>query len=166
MRKSCLAIAVALSLSSCMAVAGTVSFQGELTSNSCVMTVNGAADAVVLLPTVLTSALATAGQVADKTSFEVSLSYCSTATPQIKLLANNINATSGSFGGNANVKLQLLTTLNQVVKFTSAGAVLVPSKLVNNAETSPLFIQYYTETTSTKTPGAITGSLQYAVAYP
>ncbi|MDF0604221.1 type 1 fimbrial protein [Neisseriaceae bacterium TC5R-5] len=167
MKKLLLAIATAaLSITSVTTLANNINFQGELTTNSCSLTFNGSTDPVILLPTVATTALAKAGDVTGKTRFSLGVTAClGPTTPYIRFIGNNISTASGTFGGDANVKLQLLGVNGAAAKFSADGAYFTLPPLTNGSGSGTLYVQYYAETTSTKTAGAITGNLQYAITY-
>src|SRR6516225_7232631 len=67
------------------ASANTINFQGEVTTQTCAVTVNGnAANPTVLLPTVSTADLSATGSVAGLTSFTIGVTGCTaqaSATP-------------------------------------------------------------------------------------
>ena len=72
------AIAVAAAMPAVSQAAdGTITFTGQITSQTCTISGNGAGkNLTVTLPTVSTSALATAGTTAGRTPFNIALSNC------------------------------------------------------------------------------------------
>ncbi|KEY56959.1 fimbrial protein [Serratia sp. DD3] len=82
MKKLAIAVSLATVLGSvnlAQAVStGTITFNGELTANTCDVSVNGqGANATVVLPTVGTNQLTAAGQTAGRTNFNMALTNCS-----------------------------------------------------------------------------------------
>lgn len=80
MKKTTLALTLALAIpgiQSAMANNGTITFNGEVTANTCNVSVDGGnASNTVKLPTVSEASLATAGKTAGRTNFNMSLSGC------------------------------------------------------------------------------------------
>lgn len=81
----------------------TVSFQGEVTSETCTVTVNGnSVKPIVLLPSVNVSALGAAGKTAGQATFDIGVSGCTgdakTATTISSVFAGNSVSTIGNLG--------------------------------------------------------------------
>ncbi|TKC89353.1 type 1 fimbrial protein [Trinickia terrae] len=76
---------------------GTVTFNGELTSNTCTIDA-GDVDKVVTLPTVSTSSLTAAGQTAGATMFSISVSGCSADVTQVAAHFETTNLDQASRG--------------------------------------------------------------------
>ena len=94
----------------------TISFQGEVTDETCSLTVNGNDTApIILLPTVSTSDLSASGDVAGATTFEMGLSGCTGSTTDSTTIstvfAGNLvettNGTLGNTGTAENVTVQM-----------------------------------------------------------
>lgn len=156
--------------------ANTIKFQGEVTDQTCSVTINGnASTPTVLLPTVPTSALSAAGDTAGLTSFSIGVSGCTPmATAQsIKTVFVGNQVTSagnlGNTGTATNVALQLLDPATPSASFNlgnSAGYAATGLTL-GASETSASYdyaVRYITET-GHATPGSVLGSVQYAVSY-
>ncbi|HGK4757433.1 fimbrial protein [Enterobacter cloacae] len=176
MKKRIIAMGVVFGLSLAASVFAasdnTITFQGEVTDQTCAVTVNGnAASPVVLLPTVSIgdfSNLTTAGA----TTFEVGVSGC---TPDTKgdvkvstVFVGNLVTNSGNLGNTgtaSNVEIQILDTAGKIIDFTSNFNGDGDLTLTSGAtSTSANYIaQYYI--TGTPTTGSVTSSLQYAVTY-
>ncbi|MDF0604606.1 type 1 fimbrial protein [Neisseriaceae bacterium TC5R-5] len=173
MKKSFLAVmCAALSVSSFATLANTINFQGELTTASCAVAINGATDPVVLLPTVPTSQLSAATNKAGKTDFTIAVTGCSaTPAPKIRFVSSNFS-TAGNLVDPAKptnpVKLQLLDTAGTAMALTS-GSFTTPTVTLTGtgsamSYTGKYSVQYIAEATGAAA-GAINGSVQYALAY-
>ncbi|MGC6389849.1 fimbrial protein [Ewingella sp. S1.OA.A_B6] len=155
----------------------TVTFQGEVTSETCSVTINGnSAKPIVLLPTVKASALATAGSVAGQTTFDVGVSGCTGSTtvptPVSSVFVGNNITTEGNLGNLAatdaatNVDIQILDTASKAIDFNArafngAGDLTVAAK--ESAATATYTAQYYA--TAAAKAGAVESTMQYAVSY-
>jgi len=74
--------ASAFAASAAQASDGTVTINGQVVAQTCVIDINGqGANPTVTLPTVQTSALPSVGKVAGRTGFTMSLSGCATTAP-------------------------------------------------------------------------------------
>ncbi|MDF0604605.1 type 1 fimbrial protein [Neisseriaceae bacterium TC5R-5] len=174
MKKSFLTVVFAtLSVSSFAIFANTINFQGELTTNSCAVAINGAADPVVLLPSVPTAQLSAANNKAGKTDFTIAVTGCvATPAPKIRFVASNFS-TAGNLVDPAKptnpVKLQLLDTAGTAIAltggiYTTPTAITLTGTPPNAAYTGTYGVQYFAETTGAAA-GAINGSVQYSLAY-
>ncbi|WP_413283749.1 fimbrial protein [Vibrio sp. MA40-2] len=175
MKKSNLALLSAvtiLSTSVLAAQANVITFQGEVTDQTCVVDVNGEeANPVVLLPTVSTSDLAADGNVAGTTEFNISVSGCTAgATGDIStVFVGNQVTTAGNLGntGSAtNVDIQILDTASSAIDFTSdfngVGDLNLADATATEA-TATYKAQYYA--TGLSAAGTVNASLQYAISY-
>jgi major type 1 subunit fimbrin (pilin) len=169
-------IAVALALLPVFSFAGnTINFQGEVSSQTCSVNINGntsAAAPVVLLPTVPATLLATAGDVAGATPFNIGVSGCTAGASALTIktifIGNNVNGSGrlGNMGTAGQVSLRLVdptapgTPLDLTGGAGNAGLVLG----ANQTSASYNFqVEYYAE--GTATPGSVIGSVQYALSY-
>jgi len=149
----------------------TITFQGEVTDQTCAVTVNGNdVSPVVLLPTVSTSDFSSS-TTAGATTFEVGVSGCATETADRTLstvfIGNQIT-TSGNLGNTGtakNVEIQILDKARAVIDFTSNftgnGDLMLTAG--ETSASAGYTAQYYT--TGTPTVGDVSASLQYAVSY-
>ncbi|WP_265462696.1 fimbrial protein [Aeromonas salmonicida] len=168
----------ALMISSTVMAAGpnTITFQGEVTSQTCEVTVNGnASNPVVLLPTVSTTVLTAAGSTAGETTFKLGVTGCDgTATNSNTKFVGNLVDADGNLGNATgtgyatNVALQLLTSsggtainLNDETSSTVPGVVLADGETEGSVEYA---VQYYSNV-GAATAGSVIGSVQYAVVY-
>lgn len=154
----------------------TVTFQGEVTSETCSVTINGnSAKPIVLLPTVNASALAASGSVAGQATFDVGVTGCTgnaaTATTINSVFAGNSVSTAGNLSNVAatnaatNVEVQILDTASKVIDFTSGftGAGDLSLKAGEKSASATYTAQYYA--TGVATAGAVEATMQYAVSY-
>lgn len=177
MNKKIIAMGVILGLSSATSVFAasdnTITFQGEVTDQTCAVTVNGnAASPVVLLPTVSTGDFSGSTTTVGATTFEIGVSNCTPdTTGDVKIstvFVGNQVTSSGNLGNTGtaeNVEIQILDTNDQVIDFTSnfnGGGDLSLVGGVDSASAN-YTAQYYA--TVTPTAGSVTASLQYAVTY-
>jgi major type 1 subunit fimbrin (pilin) len=177
MKKPLLAVAIAAAPVLAFAASNnTINFQGEVTAQTCEVTINGnTGNATVLLPTVPTSALANPNDTAGLTTFTVALSGCSPSadTQDINtvLVGNQVTAAGnlGNTGSATHVQLQLLDPasssgpfkLSSVEGFQAPGLRLGPSQ---TAASHDFAVQYVTEE-GVATAGSVLGSVQYAISY-
>ncbi|AGO56778.1 fimbrial protein [Serratia plymuthica] len=154
----------------------TVSFQGEVTSETCTVTVNGnSVKPIVLLPSVNVSALGAAGKTAGQATFDIGVSGCTgdakTATTISSVFAGNSVSTIGNLGNVAtanaakNVEVQILDTKSQPINFSSAFKANGDLSLAAGATSSSATYtaQYYA--TGVATAGAVASTMQYSVSY-
>ncbi|MEI2265569.1 fimbrial protein [Erwinia sp. CGal63] len=95
---------------------GTITFNGDLNANTCdVVVADQAADATVTLPSVGTSSLTTAGQVAGETKFEMALTNCTGSLTTVSAFFENGDTVDSNgrllnkaTAGAENVVLQLI----------------------------------------------------------
>ncbi|AJJ11475.1 putative fimbrial protein [Yersinia rohdei] len=175
MNKITLAIAL-FSASTTIAMAAsnnTITFQGEVTAQTCSVSVNGVdANPMVLLPTVSSSDLDASGKTAGKTTFTLGVTGCASSAADIDIktvfVANQVT-TSGNLGNTGtatNVELQLLkdatttTGINLNSNVAQDGIVL---KAGDTSAEHDFAVQYYA--TGQAGPGSVIGSVQYAVSY-
>lgn len=176
LNKACLSLFICGALSAGSAYSAsdnTINFQGEVSDETCSVTVNGnAASPVILMPTVSKSDLTTSGATAGLTAFTVGLSGCtgdSTASTKIStvFIGNNVSSSGNliNSGTAQNVEVQLLDTKDAVIDLTSGfngsgDLTLEPGATETSADYSA---QYYS--TGGTTAGTVAASLQYAVTY-
>lgn len=158
------------------AVDGTITFNGEVTDKTCTIVTPQGTDFTVTLPTVSSSTLAAAGQVAGRTPFSINLSDCNPgqvatyfepgATVDLGTgRLNNVATTAAA----TQVQLQLLGDNNVFLPVVSAGAGSAQANsqwvTVNAGGSADLnyFVEYYA--TGPSTPGEVTSSVKYTVIY-
>ncbi|MBD9634546.1 fimbrial protein [Pseudomonas sp. PDM19] len=156
---------------------GTINFNGELTSQTCTIAVDGVVTptvATVTLPTISTALLTAAGQVQGKTGFNIQLTNCvGTATTAAAFFnsGSTVDPVSGNLknmtGSASNVQLQLVDGQGGAV--IQAGNVNQKTNTTRNtidasgAANMPYAIQYFA--TGTTTPGTVVSSVTYNIDY-
>lgn len=156
----------------------TIMFQGEVTSETCSVTVNGnTAKPLVLLPTVSVSDLAASGQVTGETTFNIGVTGCNgnaTAETTVSTVfaGNNISAKgnlanlAASTEAATNVEIQILDTKGAAIDFNKGvfnGAGDLKLTAGKTEASATYTAQYYA--TGVSTAGAVESSMQYAVSY-
>ncbi|EPG4210368.1 fimbrial protein [Klebsiella michiganensis] len=175
MNKKIIALSVFVGLSSAVsafaASDNTITFQGEVTDQTCAVTVNGnAVSPVVLLPTVSISDFASS-TTAGATNFEVGVSGCAVETTDREIstvFVGNQVTTSGNLGNTGSagdVEIQILDTAGTVIDFTSyfTGDADLTLTAGETSASANYTAQYYSA--GTPTAGDVTASLQYTVTY-
>ena len=155
---------------------GTITINGALKSPTCDAKINnGAANGTVTLPSVTTSALASAAQVAGKTPFSLNLTGCDPAGsvhPYFQSNQATVSATSGRLLNTATlapaafVELQLLNANDGVVNLSGGAAAqnAGESKVdATGAATLNFSIEYYA--VQQTTAGAVSSTLTYVINY-
>ncbi|HTH60136.1 MAG TPA: fimbrial protein [Paraburkholderia sp.] len=178
MKKHILAVTIAALPALALAAPSdnTINFQGEVTDQTCQVTINGnTGNATVLLPTVTSAALNTMGQIAGRTRFTVGLSDCMAPTfnqTVDTVFIGNQTTPSGNLantGSATNVELQLLDPNSPTSPFvlSNVNGVKAPGLIIEQGSTSASYdfaVQYVTEEGGAM-PGSVLGSVQYAVVY-
>ncbi|MEZ6878808.1 fimbrial protein [Enterobacter sp. KBR-315C3_2022] len=152
----------------------TISFQGEVTDQTCSLTVNGNETApIILLPTVAATSLAASGDVAGATTFDMGVTGCTSATSSTTIstvfVGNLVDTTNegtlGNSGTAKNVNIQILdssdTAIDLSSTYTASGDLTLATG--DTAATSTYTAQYYA--TGAATAGTVAASLQYAISY-
>ncbi|MGL5389760.1 MAG: fimbrial protein [Serratia sp. (in: enterobacteria)] len=155
---------------------GTITFNGELTANTCDVIVDGqAADATVVLPTVSINQLQAATRTAGDTGFVMALNNCSgtlqTASAFFEAGAS-VDAVTGRLknlsGGATNVSLQLLdgsSPTQDVIKAGSQDQVnnTTYKDVTGGSATLPYIVRYYAEDATTA--GTVVSNVVYSIQY-
>ncbi|MBL5826806.1 fimbrial protein [Serratia fonticola] len=155
---------------------GTITFNGELTANTCDVVVDGQqADATVILPTVSTSQLQTATRTAGDTGFVMALSNCAgtleTASAFFQAGAS-VDAVTGRLlnttGGATNVSLQLLDASSPTQAVIKAGSqdqvtAMTYQDVTGGSATLPYIVRYYAEAATTA--GTVVSNVVYSIQY-
>lgn len=154
----------------------TITFQGDVTTETCSVTINGnSAKPLVLLPSVNASTLAESGKTSGKATFDIGVSGCTgskDATTKVSsVFAGNNVATTGDLGNVAttdaatNVNIQILDTKEKAINFSSPfkadGDLTLDAG--KSAATATYTAQYVA--TGKATAGAVESTMQYAVSY-
>ncbi|WP_174848103.1 fimbrial protein [Yersinia artesiana] len=151
----------------------TITFQGEVTAQTCSVTVNGLdANPMVLLPTVSSGDLNASGKTAGKTTFTLGVSGCATGASDIDIktvFVGNQVTTAGNLkntGTAANVELQLLKDATTTTGIDLNSGVAQDGIVLKAGDTSAehdFAVQYFA--TGQAGPGSVIASVQYAVSY-
>jgi major type 1 subunit fimbrin (pilin) len=177
--KKHLAILLLVSPSLVLAAGSTINFRGQVNSQTCQVMVDGAANPVVLLPTVATGDLAAAGTSAGETPFVVSVSGCTASAvdkPKDKLKIKTQFLASAATSGNnipnlgtaKNVALQLRKSVGgDPISLVGGSAVSVEGLEVAAGSTSAshTFAVRYVAEGGAAEAGSVIGSVQYALDY-
>lgn len=155
---------------------GRINFTGELTAQTCTVTVNeqtSPAEATVTLPKVSTGNLSAAGQVAAQTAFNISLSNCSPSTGSVAAFFEAgaaVDPVSGNLrntGTAGSVQLQLVDGQNgNAIKAGDSAQTTSTSRIPLQADGSALLpygVRYYA--TGASTPGTVLGFVTYSINY-
>ncbi|CAM4097602.1 fimbrial protein [Serratia silvae] len=153
---------------------GTITFNGELTANTCDVSIDGQpTDATVILPTVSTGTLNTANRTAGDTRFMMALTNCadSTQTASAFFQAGATVDSNGRLinGGTASqVSLQLLdgsSSTQEVIKIGSQDQVAktVYNGIVGGSASLPYIVRYYAE--GATTAGTVISNVVYSIQY-
>ncbi|WOI99343.1 fimbrial protein [Citrobacter koseri] len=150
----------------------TITFMGEVSDETCSVSVNGSeASPVVLLPTVTVNTLNT-NQVAGQTTFDIGVSGCTGSASGINIstvfIGNNISATTGNLASNgsaSDVEIQILDTSDTEIDFRNAfnGGGDLALAANETSATATYKAQYYSG--GAATTGTVQASMQYAVSY-
>lgn len=152
----------------------TITFIGEVSDQTCEVTINGnASNPTVLLPTVSKADLASAGSTAGETPFTIAVSGCTVnatqASPISTVFVGNNLTNAGNLGNTGtatNVALQILDGVGGAgVDLTGSAAVAGLNVAAGETTASYDFAVQYISETGNATSGSVTSSVQYAVSY-
>jgi len=178
MKKTSLCLALAGSLSSGVALAAnTITFEGEVTDQTCKVQINGQSDPVVLLPTVPTTELQAPGSTTGLTPFTLTLTHCTAPqsdTPlSVKFLARGVTS-AGNLRNLANdhaaehVSIQLTEddSGSNPIHLTS-GPVKVDGLVLKAGQTdvSHTYAARYITSDGNATAGAVQAVVEYVISY-
>ena len=177
MKKTLLGTIVALTVSAvalpAMASVGTITINGKLTQSTCTVKVNGGTpDAVITLPELPTSELATAGKTAGDTAFTMNLTNCDPEEgsvrayfehgPTVHAASGRLNNTNTS--GAKNVQVELLDSKdNSLYVGNTSQRSNAATALVNGAADLVYAARYYA--TGASTAGELATSVTYSIDY-
>jgi P pilus assembly protein, pilin FimA len=155
---------------------GTITFNGELTANTCDVVVDGqGADATVVLPTEGTSLLNAASKTAGETGFVMALNNCAgtlqtasaffEAGPSVDTVTGRLKNMSGTA---TNVSLQLLDASSASRAVIHAGnqdqVQNTTYKDVSGGSANlPYAVRYYAEDATTA--GTVVSNVVYSIQY-
>lgn len=179
MNKLAIALSATLAIgasSSAFAQSGTITFNGEVTATTCQVTFPGtggsATDPIVTLPTVATTALATAGNTAGKTPVTVQIgtaaAQCAGNSVAVELNPNrNADQTNGRLNntdvaGATNVQVALRDANDAEIDLSTPWS-SQRVNLVNGVAEVEFAGEYYA--TGAATAGAVSSNVQYTLDY-
>ncbi|TCM69174.1 major type 1 subunit fimbrin (pilin) [Acinetobacter calcoaceticus] len=157
--------------------APTVTFQGEVTDQTCEASINGGTNGNVLLPTVPSSSLAADGQKAGLTPFTIEVSNCTApATSALKINTRFLGhavTTNGNLGNiaetnpAANVAIQVTEQADGVkaVSFNGVTDVAGLELPVGETSTSHEFAAQYIAEGGAASAGAVKAVVEYTLSY-
>ncbi|KGI78996.1 fimbrial protein [Oleiagrimonas soli] len=182
MKYSLLAAALALGLSGVANADqnsgpdGTITINGKVIAQTCQVDGNGLGTAdnkVVNLPDVLTTALASTGDTAGDTSFQISVTGCdaSLSTVQAYFSGGDVNSGNGRLDNSAtgaagNVQVQLLNGSDNPMDLSGADASAQSSQQValsGGAATLSYKARYYA--TGASSAGAVKSTVDFTLIY-
>jgi len=151
----------------------TITFNGQVSDQTCAVAVNGnAANPVILMPTVSATALSAVGSTAGETPFTISVSGCTAPSSSlaIKTAFQGGNVTSAGNLANAgtatNVQVQLLKGAGGSAVVLN-GITSVPGLTLASGATSAShdFAVRYISEAGAATAGTVSATAQYALDY-
>ncbi|MFM0727326.1 fimbrial protein [Paraburkholderia strydomiana] len=153
---------------------GTITFTGQITSQTCTISGNGGGkNFTVTLPTVSTSALATAGTTAGRTPFNIALSNCTPNSGNVSTYFEpgaTVDTTTGQLvnasGTATNVEVGLLNGDSSAITLGAAQASQNSKAvaLASGAATLKYFAQYVA-TNGASTAGTVNTTVMYSIVY-
>ncbi|MXN80190.1 type 1 fimbrial protein [Burkholderia sp. 4701] len=156
---------------------GTITFNGSITAQTCKIDGNGSGSNNFNVPllNVGTSSLAAAGQTANTTPFNISLTACTPASGNVHAYFEpgpTVNTATGNLllapGGATNVEIRLLNkdANYSPIKLGAADA-SQNSKSVAISAAGTALLEYYAQyyATGAATAGAATSSVMYSLVY-
>ena len=166
-----LALIAAASATVAMADTGTITFNGLVVANTCTTALTGGASATaVTLPTVLTSALATAGNTAGDTAFSLNVTGCDataatrgihyTLTPSAYDATNNSLIANTGLATNVGVEI-----LEGATPIAFAGAPHQTNNVVLTGGAGNVALAARYKATGVATAGTVTSVLNWTLVY-
>lgn len=153
-----------------------VTFQGEVSAQTCQASIAGETDGIVLLPTVPTQDLATAGTTTGLTPFTIKVTDCDPGTGELKIKTNfqgvgitaegnlsNIHAGADAATG---VSLQLTQNADGTGPVTLNGPTTVEGITLADGETTAehqFGVQYHADAPATA--GKVQSEANYTLSY-
>ncbi|HEM6801146.1 fimbrial protein [Citrobacter koseri] len=147
---------------------GTINFTGEITSTTCNVSTGTNGNFSVVLPTVSTTALASAGQTAGNQFFDISLTGCSGSLTNVAASfesLNNTDATNGNLVPNtapANLQIRLADESGNQAKV--GGPAVGYQPIVSGSADLRYQALYFAKAPVTD-PGAVAATVSYTLNY-
>jgi len=174
------ALAAMIMAAPTLSMAANIEFKGKVNDQTCTVDVGGQPDATVILPTVSTTQLATAGATTGMTPFMVNVSGCKAdaAGVAVNMVFSGAPITSNGNLQNTqatnaagNVELQLLrdggtTGSGSVINLTSVTTIANALNIAPGATSASheFAVRYYASGAST--PGDVQAVVNYDITYP
>jgi len=162
---------IVLGMSSAFAADGTITINGLVTDNTCVVTTPEGGDLTVTLPTVSQTSLATAGTTAGRTPFTLGLSNCEVGDVvgtyfEPGATVDFATGLLNNAGDAKNVKVQLVGANNSPIRVLAGPQTNSQFVSVANADGSA-DLNYYAEyyATGAAEAGTVNTSVQYTIIY-
>ena len=171
--KTLIALAIVAVPALASAATSTITFQGEVSEQTCQATMNGDTNSVLLMPTISSKELASAGATAGLTPFTIQVSGCqvggSAQNIGTKFLGRNVTPAGnlGNTGTAKNVAIQLTATSGGDNPIALSGPTAVPGLVLNAGETSASYefgAQYISEG-GAAAAGSIQAVAEYSLSY-
>ena len=177
MKKTLLGTIVALTVSAvalpAMASVGTITINGKLTQSTCTVKVNGGdTDAVVTLPVLPTSELATAGKTAGDTAFTMNLTNCDPKEGNVRAYFEHgptVDAASGRLNntvtaGAKNVQVELLDSSENSLYVGNTSQRSNPATALKGGTADLVYTaRYYA--TGASSAGELATTVTYSIDY-
>ncbi|MFW2012552.1 fimbrial protein [Acinetobacter bereziniae] len=156
--------------------APTVTFQGEVTDQTCQASINGGTNGVVLLPTVSANTLTASGAKAGLTPFTINVTGCTAPSQELdiktKFLGHSVTS-NGNLGNVAtvnaatNVAIQLTKEAAGTTAIVLNGPTAVEGLKVLSGATSGSydFGARYISEAGGATQGTVTSVVEYTLSY-
>ncbi len=165
-----------MTFSTVVNAAPTITFQGEVTDQTCKATINGESNSTVLLPTVPSSELAATGKTTGQTPFTISITGCAVSTGDLSIKTKflgravvNGNMKNTASGANVakNVALQLTTDAAGTAPVNLVNVTEVKGLVVKKGETQAeyTFGVRYIAVDGAATAGKVTSVAEYTLGY-
>ncbi|WP_420997119.1 fimbrial protein [Cupriavidus sp. 30B13] len=171
------AAAMTVAATAAHAADGTINFEGEVTAQTCRISVNGTetpAAATVVLPSVAAGALSEANAVAGTTQFVIGLKDCTgpaTSASAFFEAGPGVNMDNGALTnlavGNAaeNVELVLADVSGAPIVIGSENQSGTTKHELSNGAVDLPYVVAYRATSGEVAPGAVTGQVTYSIDY-
>ena len=169
-----LALTVSAMAFSASAADGTITINGKLTQQTCTVKINGgAADAVITLPSLSTSALDAAGKVAGRTAFTMNLTDCAPKNGSVRAYFEHgptVDAATGRLNntisaGAQQVQVQLRDHNENDVYVGNTSQRNNPATELSEAGSADLLYSAYYYATGKATAGELATSVTYSIDY-
>lgn len=155
----------------------TVTFQGEVSDQTCQASINGGTDGVVLLPTVPANSLDSAGKTAGLTPFTISVKDCTAPAADMpiktKFLGHAVTS-NGNLGNVAsgtdaatNVAIQLTESASGADAIVLNGPTSVAGLVLKSGQDNASYdfgVRYISENGGA-TAGVVTSLVEYTLSY-